>query len=241
MNLLPLYHRVFLSLRDQIVNGAYDWREPLPSENQLCKEYEVSRATVRRALELLEEEGLLDRRQGARTYIRALGYRPGQQRRNLDLVTQADNYKELFAGDIQQSYSVIKTDKELARQFGKRKQLGRVVRVRELKGKPFCFVVTYMPLELADQINWAKLGSTPVITAVADAGYEFVKTEQVITATVADEESAVALDTPIGSALLRVSGLFLDADDVAVMRKDGYFRPDTFEYRTTLYSHSGDE
>jgi len=236
MNLLPLYHQVFLSLRDQIVNGAYDWREPLPSESQLRAEYDVSRSTVRRALDLLEEEGLVERRQGARTYIKALGYLPGQQRRNLDLVAQADNYKELFAGDIQQNYSVIKPDRELSRQFPNHKQLGRVVRVRELKGEPFCFVITYMPLQLADQINWAKLGSTPVITAVADAGYEFVKTEQVITATAADEESAVALNTPIGSALLRVSGLFIDADDKAVMRKDGYFRPESFEYRTTLFS-----
>jgi GntR family transcriptional regulator len=240
MNVLPLYHRVFLSLREQIVNGGYDWREPLPSESQLCKEYEVSRATIRRALDLLEQEGLVDRRQGARTYIRALGYQPGQQRRNLDLVTQADNYKELFAGDIQQSYSVIETDRELARQFDKRKQLACVMRIRELKRKPFCFVITYMPLELADQINWHKIGSTPVITAVEQAGYDFVKTEQVITATVADEEAAVALDVPIGSPLLRVSGLFIDHDDRVVMRKDGYFVPDSFEYRTTIYSHSTD-
>jgi GntR family transcriptional regulator len=236
MSVLPLYHRVFLSLRDQVVNGVYDSRAPMPSEKQLCAEFEVSRATIRRAMVLLEEEGLIERRQGARTFAKALGYKGTAQRRNLDLLARKANHLDLLPGDIHQHYEVIEPDKETWRQFNKPDRLGRVVRVRESDGKPYCFVVTYMPLHLADRIDWAKLGATPVITAAAEAGYKFVKTEQVITATVANEESAAALGTPMGSALLRISGLFIDKDGNAVMRKDGYFRPETFEYRMTLYS-----
>jgi DNA-binding GntR family transcriptional regulator len=95
-----------------------------------------------------------------------------------------------------------------------------------------------MPLEIADRIDWKRLGSRPVITAAIEAGYPFIKTEQVISATVADEEAATALGTPIGSPLLRLSGLFIDKEGNAVMRKDGYFRPESFEYRMTLYSNT---
>ena len=236
MSVLPLYHRVFITLRDQIINGVYDAREPMPSENELRKEYDVSRATIRKAMELLEEEGLVERRQGARTYAKALGYKTAENRRNLESIAREEQHLELLPGEIQQHYEIITPDKSLSRQFNQARQLGRVVRVREENKKPYCFVVTYLPMEIADRISWEKLGAKPVLTVVADAGYDFVKTEQVITATVADEESSKALAVPVGSPLLRISGLFIGGDEKPVMRKDGYFHPDSFEYRMTLYS-----
>ena len=57
---------------------------------QLCVEHKVSRATIRRALDLLEEEGLVERRQGARTYAKALGYKVSLQRQNLDLFARGE-------------------------------------------------------------------------------------------------------------------------------------------------------
>jgi len=235
MSVLPLYHRVFLSLRDRIVNGIYDCREPMPGENSLCEEFNVSRATIRRALGLLEEEGLVDRRQGARTYAKAIGYKASLQRSNLDLLSRKKSHLDILPGDISQHYKVVTPDKQLWRQFRKQDKLGRVERVRESKGKPYCFVVTFMPLEIAARIDWENLGPKPVITAVVEAGYDFVKVEQTITATVSDEVSAAAMQAPIGSPLLRVSGLFVAADGNAIMRKDGYFHPNSFEYSMTLY------
>ncbi|MGI9308267.1 MAG: UTRA domain-containing protein, partial [Gammaproteobacteria bacterium] len=83
------------------------------------------------------------------------------------------------------------------------------------------------------------LGSKPVITAASEAGFDFVKVEQTISATVANEEAAAAMNTPLGSPLLRVSGLFIAADGTAIMRKDGFFHPDSFEYRMTLQNSAG--
>jgi GntR family transcriptional regulator len=236
VSVLPLYHRVFLALRDQIINGVFDTSAPMPSENVLCKEYDVSRATIRKAMELLEEDGLIERRQGARTYAKALGYKATDNRRNLELLARDKQHLELLPGEIRQQYEIIAPDKLLARQFNQAQQLGRVVRVREADNKPYCYVVTYLPIEIADRIAWDQLGTKPVITAAAEVGYEFAKTEQVITATVADEGSSKALGVPVVSPLLRISGLFIGADEQPVMRKDGYFHPDSFEYRMTLYS-----
>jgi len=238
MTIQPLYYRVFISLRDKILNGAYERTAPLPSESKLCAEYEVSRATVRHALELLEEEGLVERRQGARTYPKPLSYKTSR-RRNLGSLGREMNHVDMLAGEIEQGYEVVKPDKKTWRQFNKQDRLGRVVRVRKSVGKPYCFVVSYMPLEIADRIDWENLGSKPVITAASEAGYDFVEVEQTISATVANEESAAAMKTPIGSPLLRVSGLFIAADGSAIMRKDGYFHPDTFEYRMTLQNSMG--
>ncbi|NND54560.1 MAG: GntR family transcriptional regulator [Gammaproteobacteria bacterium] len=235
MATLPLYYRTYLALRDRIVNGDYDPQQPLPGEQQFAVELKVSRATLRRAFELLAEEGLIERRQGKRTYPRLLGYESKQQRRNLELGSSVTGYRGLFPGTVDMDVQQVKADAELRAQFGRRR-LGRVMRVRTSKGAPYCFVVTFLPLSIADKIDWPALDRTPVISAVEAAGYAFVKVEQVITATVADEESAAAINVPLGSPLLRVSGLFIDKQGDAMMRKDGYFLPDSFEYRTTVYN-----
>jgi GntR family transcriptional regulator len=234
VSVLPLYHRLFLLLRDQIVNGVYDRREPMPGENQLAAKYGVSRTTIRKALELLEEEQLIERRQGAPTYAKPLGYDGSKKRQNLDRVARERSYLDLYSGDVQQHYEIVTADKILSRQFNNLKQLGRICRVRETDGKPWSFVVTYMPLEISAGIDWQQLGSKAVISAVLEQGVSIDRVEQAIGATVADEETGAAMGVSIGSPLLRVSGMFVDKDGAAVMRKDGYFHPESFEYRVTL-------
>ena len=62
--------QVYLVLRDRIAGGHYADKAALPVEQDLASEHGVSRATVRRALDALETEGLITRRQGAGTFVR---------------------------------------------------------------------------------------------------------------------------------------------------------------------------
>src|SRR5215470_13533349 len=58
----PLYHRVYLEISREIENGALRPGDRLPSERSLCGELGVSRATVRRAIEELAGDGLVESR-----------------------------------------------------------------------------------------------------------------------------------------------------------------------------------
>src|SRR5512138_1317412 len=69
---LPKYHQVYLVLREQLAEGRF--RDGLPPELRLVQQFGVARATVRKALERLAAEGLIDRRPGRGTHPRA---RPG--------------------------------------------------------------------------------------------------------------------------------------------------------------------
>ena len=60
----PLYARVYQSLRDEILSERYPVGGVLPSEYMLEQRFQVSRITVRRALEELERAGLIERSQG---------------------------------------------------------------------------------------------------------------------------------------------------------------------------------
>jgi GntR family transcriptional regulator len=67
---LPLFQRMAALLRTRIHNRYWDAGAAIPSEQELATAYGLSNGTVRRAVEELVAEGLLERRQGSGTYVR---------------------------------------------------------------------------------------------------------------------------------------------------------------------------
>jgi GntR family transcriptional regulator len=65
----PLYVRVARTLKEEIVAGTFPVGAPLPTEEQLCTRFSVSRHTVREALRRLREDHLVASRQGAGTIV----------------------------------------------------------------------------------------------------------------------------------------------------------------------------
>ncbi len=65
----PLYKQLMQKLRNDIASGVYPVHSRIPSEQELCEIYGVSRVTVRKALLELTQEGLLKRHQGKGTFV----------------------------------------------------------------------------------------------------------------------------------------------------------------------------
>jgi GntR family transcriptional regulator len=70
----PLYVQLAGILRRKIESGELAWLDPLPSESTLTQEHDVSRDTVRRAMAVLRDEGLVFTIAQRGTYV---GPRPG--------------------------------------------------------------------------------------------------------------------------------------------------------------------
>ncbi len=66
---IPLYYQLEQILRQQISTGEISSGKPLPTENDLCKKYGVSRTTVRQAVAPLIREGLINRIPGKGSYL----------------------------------------------------------------------------------------------------------------------------------------------------------------------------
>ncbi len=93
----PLYLQLTTQLVDAIKSGLWKAGEALPAERVLCEQLQVSRVTLRQAMDALVEQGLVTRRQGAGTFVtsqithpltgltsfsetlRMKGYQPGTQ------------------------------------------------------------------------------------------------------------------------------------------------------------------
>lgn len=67
---MPKYKEIALSLKEKIIEGEYQEGALLPDQETLAKLYDTSRVTVRKAIQLLIDEGLLYTRRGSGTYVR---------------------------------------------------------------------------------------------------------------------------------------------------------------------------
>src|SRR3954468_23125339 len=76
----PFYRQLADVLRARIAAGDFRVGEAIPSEAQLSERYRTSRITVRHALALLEEEGLVHRQQGSGSFIRPRHFAVGPRR-----------------------------------------------------------------------------------------------------------------------------------------------------------------
>lgn len=65
----PLYLQLAAKLSDAIRGGQWKAGEALPAERQLCERLQISRVTLRQAVDVLVEQGLVSRRQGAGTFV----------------------------------------------------------------------------------------------------------------------------------------------------------------------------
>lgn len=67
--MVPAYIRIHDAIKKEIDGGVWEIGQRLPSERDLADDYEVSRMTLRQAITLLVEEGILERRVGSGTYV----------------------------------------------------------------------------------------------------------------------------------------------------------------------------
>ena len=68
-SVIPLYHQLKEIIKEKIELGKWLPGDKIPSENELCKMYEISRNTAIKALDDLVQEGLLHRVQGKGTFV----------------------------------------------------------------------------------------------------------------------------------------------------------------------------
>lgn len=65
----PRYQQIFDALKHDIISGAYPAGSALPTEAEIMSRFQASRTTVRNALKLLHEEGMIESRRGAGTTV----------------------------------------------------------------------------------------------------------------------------------------------------------------------------
>jgi GntR family transcriptional regulator len=139
---LPAYVRLRDTLTGRIAQGEWTPDQPIPSEARLAKEFDVSIGTVRKAVDGLVEEGLLERRQGSGTRVRAPSFNATLFR--FFAIREKDGAPLSIPSSHILLRSITEAPDEAARVLGTREVI-KIVRLRSLSDQPVLFEEIYIP------------------------------------------------------------------------------------------------
>lgn len=222
-------------LREKIQEGSYQPDEQLPSESQLGEQFGVSRITVRRALQTLENEGLIYRRQGLGSFVR-------ETRVSQGLVMLTDFVEDMELAGIEARSVVVHFDPETASadvatalDVDVNAKVFRLDRLRLGDGEPFAFDRTWMVPFYAQLIQDHDL-ETETIYQILEDDYEISVTRGRfrIEAVNADDEVAAHLRVPAGRALLLIERTSFTQHERRVYFQRRYYRCDRVAYELEL-------
>jgi len=205
----PLYVRVQRALRDRILSGGWAPGNPLPNEFQLAEELGVSQGTVRKALDALAAEHLVERHQGRGTFV---------ARHTSD--TEHFRFFQLYdeSGRIHPDSRDVEimrdrpTDTERAAlALVASKRIIRVQRTRTHDGRPIISEEIALPEALfAALMEYDAIPNTLYDLYQREFGVTVARVEERIRAEPADAGSAARLNCRSGDPLLSIERIAYD-------------------------------
>lgn len=231
---LPKYHQIYLVLREQLADGRF--AAGLPGEVALAAQFGVARITVRKALEQLAAEGLIERARGRGTVPRAAP--PPVPEQTAQITGLLENLVSMGLRTKVQvvSCDVIAAPEPVAQalQIETGTPVQKAVRVRATKEGPLSLITTHVPESLAKGFGKRELAKKPILLLLEASGVRIGRATQTISARLADAATAGHLGVAVGSALLAVTRLIRDEQDRPVQWLHGLYRPDRYQYEMQL-------
>lgn len=230
---IPRYYAIWRTLWSRIVSGHYPAGSLIGTEAALADEFSVSRVTLREALALLEQEGLVVRRRSFGTFVaenvvpRGVVEFTGYLE---DIILQADSAETTYF-----SRRRVKATKRVADAL--RLPSGSTVhafrRLRTASGQPKLWLVDYLPEDIAlavsDEDAWH--GS---LLSVLDGKYRISWGHQSITARIGTAEVCERLAIPRGDVVLHSDRTMYDAQSRPLSYVEMYYPGSRFSFDIRL-------
>jgi GntR family transcriptional regulator len=211
------YRTIADEIRRRISDGEFAAGRLLPSESELSGAYEVSRVTIRKSLELLRQEGLVDSRQGFGWFVAVDPVSQSLGR----LGTIESQLAESGAAPVRKilDFGYVSPPKRVAEVLG----AGPVLRVRRVNladGAPFARVTVWCPEHLGAELSRADVERTSFYDLI---GVPLGGATQTIGAGAASARDATVLDVPVGSPVLVCDRITRDAEGAPVLVSEHVF------------------
>ncbi|MBK8021196.1 MAG: GntR family transcriptional regulator [Chloroflexi bacterium] len=211
---IPLYRQLYALLRSQIEAREYKTHDALPTEEQLAEKHAVSRVTVRKALQILADDGLIVRQSGKGTFVY-----PGKIAEKLNSL---QGFAEMMAADYPAqvmailSLEVLPADSSTAEALNLEVEdrILRVKRLHAVEKRPVAYAVISLPFEIGKLLTPHEMESTPIYTLLMrKANIAVIRANQRVTAVAADSDVAHRLNIAVGAPVLTIERVTYAAED----------------------------
>ncbi|NIT58180.1 MAG: UTRA domain-containing protein [Aliifodinibius sp.] len=240
---IPLHKQISDWLKQEIESGALTSDEKLPSENELSQKFDVSRVTVRRALQTLENEQLIYRCQGLGSFVT-------DQRTHQSFSILNDFTEELEGSGMEASSQLISFEQvDISEQkdllsyldIENKKIAVQLERVRLGDGEPIAYDITWMPIFYGQLIEGYNLEETTIFKILEEEfDIPIEKGCYRIEASVADNKLAKHLNIDLQTPLLLMNRISYTIGEKPVYYQKRYYRNDKMVFELMAERRSSD-
>lgn len=235
---VPLYFQLEQILRSQIANKEIGPNELLPTEMDLCKMYDVSRATVRQAIRALEDDDLVVREQGRGTTV--IGKKISQRKVKLystvnDLIALGLSTHLEFVSKRKMTAPAELTTNGCC-QKDEKVYLFKAIRTVEKPKKFIAIVHYYTPIHIGQDIPMkqanGKMSLMEEIEQTTGANAQSIRQE--ISAAAANKKLAEDLGIEVGAPVLKLKRAFLSSQKRLLQCAITFIAHPHFKYETEI-------
>ena len=222
--MLPAYIKIHDQIKKDIDDVVWEIGERLPSERDLAETFKVSRMTLRQAITLLVEEGVLERRVGSGTFVAST--RVQEKMRGTTSFTEIKTPSSQLI-----SYRRTLPSEQEVEKLGihKTENVIRMERVRYADDLPVVYEVASIPEKFIKNFKKEEVTSH-FFQTLQEHGYKIGKSQQTIYARLAKEKIANYLDIPRGHAILGLTQISYFDDGTAFEYVKSQYVGDRFEF-----------
>lgn len=233
---LPLYAQIRKEIEQDILDGKLVAGERLSSEDELAIRFDVSRMTVRRALDQLVSRGRLRRVQGQGTFVVEQTPQPkavGITRWSFERIEQEQEPRQRVF-QVEEVSPSLRVANALRTMPGE--TVLQITGILYLEDEPLGYFVDRIPRLIVPTIDHWELGDETVPGFLAKThGLEFGKVAERVRVVPADEEAVELLGVEPGSPMLYVDSLVYLVSGIPVILSDTAYRGDRYTYRGLLH------
>lgn len=230
---MPMYSQIAVALKQEIENNRILPGDSIGSQRELQERFSVSQITVRQAIDLLEEEGLVVRKQGKGTFVK-----PVKLEQNLvSLQSLSEIIKE---SGYKPSITILKMELirvplNLKNFYSNIEKCLFLERLHVIQDKPIAFAKIFLPPEIKDKFTIQDFENNTIY----DLYEKKMKTElgealQVIEACKADDKLAECLQVNVGDPLLKAERMVYSSDNKPLEHITFYYRYDEYTFKIKL-------
>ncbi|WP_091975197.1 GntR family transcriptional regulator [Peptostreptococcus russellii] len=149
------YMIIYNEIKKRIVDGIYKENQQIPDEKSLCREFDCSRMTVKKALDILVREGMLHRKRGLGSFVMS---KSSMHKRTLlqedELLGLTRSLKEKVKSNVLE-FDLMFADEKIAQNLNinVNDSVYNILRLRYIGDKPCILERTYMSTNLITGIN----------------------------------------------------------------------------------------
>lgn len=225
----PRYAQLYRHISGLIRSGALEAEAQLPPERDLAEMADVSRVTVRKAVAQLVDEGVLEQRRGAGTFVRPVPPRLEQSLSNLISFTEhmQQRGKTSSSQVLQRGLYPPRPEEQMALGLLTGQRVARVERLRSADGQAMALEWSSLPEDILPD---PFLVQTSLYSVLRDLGCAPVRAVQRVTAVNLEPGEAQLLNLAPGAAVLRIDRTGYLASGRPIEFTRGLYRSDIYDF-----------